>query len=227
MNRKTLLALAAVAATGATFAAVTANSANTLCRIALELKSKEAVIALPLVDVRGSGSTIDVTKFVLTDNLVVGTTLQYKSGENWVGWQLTQKDSKNEWTAANVENSESLTEDLERGGAVLLTRPLSDEATSRTVYLYGQVSEAAVAKVPVNGYNLYGNTGTTAMTDVSAIGITPQNGDQVIVPTTWTTRSGAVVQIFDYYTYTKTDETVGSWDKDLSIPVGTGFWYKR
>lgn len=227
MNRKTLLALAAVAATSATFAAVT--SVNTLCRIALELKSKEAVIALPLVDVGDSGSTkIDVTKFVLTDNLVVGTTLQYKSGENWVGWQLTQDGNNKVWTAANVENSAALTKDLERGGAVLLTRPDDgDDATSRTVYLYGQVSEKAVTKEPATGYNLYGNTGTTAMTDVSAIGITPANGDQVIVPTTWTTRSGAVVQIFDYYTYTKTGDSAGSWDKELSIPVGAGFWYKR
>lgn len=242
MNMKSLIALTALTAAGAASAAVT--SGNTLCRIEVASRTKNTIVAVPLVKI-GDGSAIPANELVLTDNLSTNDKLLHwnTTSEKWEAWAvnasgawegLTISDKNSTWVTP--EASVTLT----RGDAVWVERA---DAT-KSFYVYGQVTtDAATATTLVRGtaaepvYTMVGNPLTTDKV-VSALTFTgsPATGDSIM----WgdssaigelkkLTYNGSQWGSFVSTPFEIKGRIVNktTWQASTTdtIPAGQGFWY--
>ena len=237
MNFKTLIAFSAALVCSSLWAVVTTG--NTLCRIAVESRTKDTIISLPLVDVGGAGDSISITKMVLAENLSDGDTLMAKVDGEWQTWKLQNRI----WEGAKTVNgdetiSSSPNAAFNRGTAIILRRTGLD--LSKPIYLYGEFKNAEKEQTPVaGGWTLMGNALPSDFKinkkDFWTVNGAPSKGDQLIVATsllgikeyTWGTLSEGTGWITAKMT--KNDKGVLVSTKviaDDSIPAGHGFWYR-
>ena len=239
MNFKTLMAFSAALVCTSLLAVVTTG--NTLCRIAVESRTKDTIISLPLVDVGGTADSINITKMVLTENLSNGDTLMAKIDGMWQTWML----QNGVWVGARTVSGDETTSSspnaaFERGTAIILRRIGSDSDLTKPIYLYGEFKNAAKEQAPVvGGWTLMGNALPSDF-EINKEGFwtaegSPSEGDQLIVATsllgikeyTWGTLSERTGWITA--TMSKNDKGVLVSTKviaDDSIPAGHGFWYR-
>ena len=242
MNFKTLMAFSAALVCTSLLAVVTTG--NTLCRIAVESRTKDTIISLPLVDVGGTADSINITKMVLTENLSNGDTLMAKIDGMWQTWML----QNGVWVGARTVSGDETTSSspnaaFERGTAIILRRTGLD--LTKPIYLYGEFKNAAKEQAPVaGGWTLMGNAlpsdfKINKKDFWTANNSSPSVGDKLVIPVstglgvkeyTWGTlgegenaKTGWIVAEF------KMENNVLVAEKVLTqefIPAGQGFWYQ-
>ena len=246
MKRSSLLLFAVLASA---FASAEVTSSNTLCWITVNSPYTNTIVSAALVDVGlPATNSIDVSNFILTNNLHVGDSLVKKvlSGTKWTwqGWAINEAGS---WEAVTVTDGDHLfaaasDNALALANAFVLHR--SRPAESNPIYISGQVeSSASRTQTASQQVTFMANAG---LTDIYINNIpwttSPSNGDKLqlinenltggVVDYTWrSSKSGWCTNRIDTVTEDgityKVTTAVKIEDNTVVLPVGQGFMFTR
>lgn len=216
---KKLLTIAAIAAAST---ALAVESSNTFGILRVDSDQKRTVVAVPWV--APGGGNIDVANVVKTANLTNGDTLYYYDGSGFTMWEL----SDGAWTQAQNEQGETTTQPISRGKAIVLIR----SNTSVPFYLYGEhASTATTMEISPGAMSLIAPTITTASgtyTPNDATWTNVNDGDRIIIQTSGVNVECKYVgETWKQGQWSAGPFKVWEWvDMTVTIPCGTGFWYK-
>lgn len=255
MKNKSLIAAALAAVSGAAFAL---ESDTWLCQIALDVKTPDTVIALPLVsvgstDASSETATISPADYVLTAGLAANDYMYAVINGSPKCWVVTSEGETLVWkstktTVNGVEyDGAGENDSVARGSALVLHVNGASSESTKTVYLYGQYSGAALtATAAAKGdaahpvYTLMGNPNAEEV-DLTAIpwGTKPAKNDRIAVPSAkgdGKTKEYICARDGDSVSWKDNTITVGSEGvptissktlatDDVKFPAGSGFWY--
>ncbi len=239
------LTLGAVAGMATAAVATTAvTSANTYGILALaETSSSDLVISVPWVDCEDSSLNTLVSNVVKTTNLTAGDYIIRKSGSTYQSWVLAGESSALYWKpqviadlGVTTTTDGADTARMARGDALWLHRQAP--STSSPIYLFGQYSsEAASTTLSAGVMTLVASPSATALSlsDINSK-FSPAKGDILIT-------IGSSSKTYTYsgsaWTYKVEGDTgftlpggasatavTTATLSSLSIPAGSGFWYK-
>ena len=234
--KKTIL-LSSLFAVGAAFA-TTVESGNAVGALDIVVGStaqqKQTLIAVPFVGYENGGA-VKVEDMVKTSDLAQDSKLYVPNGTAG-GYDTWTLDSDGKWVAdkkvtiSATGTSEGVSLDqntatANRGDSFWLEPKFKNEATSGTIFLLGQGTDAGSSTAVKNRWNLIGNASIADKTIGIDTTIEGQDGDQIVAQ---------VDGLLRYYTYTIKNgwryKKAGKWVKPetdpLVIKAGQGFWYK-
>ena len=213
--------------------------------VALSAEQTEIVLNIPWVESGTTSGGVAVTNLVKTANLDAGDMLLWYDGSGYQGWTAVAHGGVLYWEPANIATADGVIKatqatqtDLERGQALVLHRAGTD-ATS--VYLVGQDAGSITGtKSAIAGtsdptapkYSLVASPAVSGDVNLKTYLTTlVVNGDSVTF-----VKGG---EMHTYY-YSESNNAWGydtmdkgkpkfnaATDEQMTLPAGTGFYYKR
>lgn len=240
MKIKTIFA-ASLLATGVAFAdtaAVDTEYVIGVLPVALEEGQQEIILNIPWIEAGQSSEGVAVTNLVKTAGLGNNDTLLwYNKDSGYQSWRIVN----NAWVPIATVKSDSLPSAtaatatvLTRGQALILNRT---GTVATNIYVVGQYTKtAATAPTIAEGtseapvYTLIAPPNTTTSVNLKNALTAPAAGDSV------TFMKGGVITSYFYVndgwkavTYNPTthrEEYTNATDEQMTLPVGTGLYYK-
>lgn len=185
--------------------------------------AKNTIIPVPFKALSDGTSNITVTDLVKTNGLPNNTWLLSYDGTRYNSWRYNE----GQWQAAVYANESgsiagSLSSQLTCGGAIWIVLP--DAASYNVpVTIYGAYATGVTSAIAEGGANGVATLVANPLQAEAVISVTPQAGDQIIIPDS--------ESIYSYRT--KKGGSDGTWrynGASATLPsfrVGQGFWYVR
>ena len=218
--------LLSVSVASLAFASIAAYTPTSVGVTEITPTSVNTIVPAPYQSL-ADGESIAVQDLVKAANLPDGTMLYFYNGSAFNAWIRGTGENVGKWIGSSITSKDGITVSpgsstvkLTVGSALWVI--ISDEPTTRKIYIYGKPSEVTTTTVTAGSTALVANPRQTS-----------------VIPTINNPANGDVIGFVDGTTYTY-NTTKGKWGSRVksgtslptwqdftfeALPFGSGFWY--